>query len=243
MPRAIDSKEMLDKRFGRLTVLKEVSARLYINKKGKEEHQRYWLCLCDCGVRKEVRQQHLRNGLIVSCGCYGRDKTSARERKLEGLPEGYTRNCDQKSWQFIIWKAMIDRCYNPENSGYINYGGRGVTVCDSWLKPFGEGLYNFSSDMGERPEGFDLDRLDNSLGYCPENCGWSDRTQQCRNRRRFKNNTSGRTGVYWTHKHGVWQAQVTVDKKTIYLGSFSCIDDAIKAREEGELKYYGFIKE
>lgn len=243
MPRRIDDKDMLNKRFGRLVVVEEASPRLWISSKGKEEYQRYWLCQCDCGVIKEVRQIHLRNGLIVSCGCFNRDESSKRERKLETIPEGYTRNCDHNDRDFIIWRSMIDRCYNPANSGYVNYGGRGITVCDRWLEPLGVGLENFKSDMKECPEGFTLDRVNNSMGYSPENCTWSSRIDQCRNRRKFKNNTSGRTGVYWIEKCGKWQAKINVNKETITLGSFTLKEDAIKARRLGELKYFGFIRD
>jgi len=123
MPSRISSEEIMSKTYGRLTPIKELPPRNWINKKGNVENQRYWLCRCECGVEKEIKQAHFRNGWITSCGCFGRDEASARERKLTCLPEGYTRNCDQSSEYFITWKSMIDRCYNPENSSYYNYGG------------------------------------------------------------------------------------------------------------------------
>jgi len=77
------------------------------------------------------------------------------------------------------WQSMKQRCYNSNFKQYKDYGGRGITVCSSWLTSY----RTFESDMLPRPPGTTLDRIDNNLGYSPDNCKWSTRTEQQRNQR------------------------------------------------------------
>jgi DNA-binding CsgD family transcriptional regulator len=84
---------------------------------------------------------------------------------------------------YRVWASMKQRCNNPKAKDYKNYGGRGITVCDPWNKSF----YTFKSDMGPCPDGFTLDRINNSLGYTPENCKWSTPMEQAQNRRPAQN--------------------------------------------------------
>lgn len=80
---------------------------------------------------------------------------------------------------YNTWNSMIQRCYNPNHKAYKYYGGRGVKVCDSWLSSF----WNFVEDMGEKQEGYTLDRMDNDGNYEPSNCKWSTKSEQSRNTR------------------------------------------------------------
>ena len=82
---------------------------------------------------------------------------------------------------YKVWNNMLDRCQNPKCKAYKNYGGRGIAVCDRWLQ-----LNNFIEDMGDRPEGTALDRIDNNKGYSPDNCHWATANEQGRNRRPVK---------------------------------------------------------
>lgn len=133
---------------------------------------------------------------------------------------------------------MKQRCLNRNYTHYKYYGGRGITVCEEWLT-----YDNFLRDMGERPENTELDRIDNNSGYYRENCRWASKTLQSFNKRKRITNTSGRTGVL-QHKETLrWRAIITKEGKTIHLGYFSTIEEAVVAREQAELQYYGFIKE
>ena len=207
--------------FGYLTVIKE--GETHINPKGKKIYR--WLCLCSCGVKKEVIGSKLRRGDTTSCGCYQKEIVSKNNLK-HGLY--YTP-------EYRIWNAMIQRCLNPNNKRYADYGGRGITVCDEWINSF-EAFYNY---IGKRPSSeYSIDRTDNNKGYKPGNVRWATTTVQKINQRISNKNTSGYRGVHWSKKRQKWVAQIKISNKNIYLGRFNNIEDAINARKLAEEKYH-----
>lgn len=136
---------------------------------------------------------------------------------------------------YKTWAGMKYRCYNKNSIAYINYGGRGITVCESWKNSSRQ----FILDMGPKPTPrHTLDRIDNDKCYSPDNCRWATRTEQQHNMRIYKTNKSGVAGVSWHKASGKWTAQIKIDGKRIYLGVFDNIPAAAEARKQGEIKYW-----
>lgn len=152
--------DLTNKRFGRLIALKSE------RKNGRVR----WLCRCDCGNIKSIQSTHLRSGASKSCGCL------QKEINIANL----TQHGQTRSSLHNRWKAIKQRCLNPKNTRYNDYGGRGITLCEEWLdyKTFSKWCYenNYSCDL-------ELDRIDNNKGYNPENCRWTTSSINNRNRR------------------------------------------------------------
>lgn len=128
-------------------------------------------CVCDCGVVKTIRLHDLKSGRVKSCGCLLRETSSMRAK------ERSTKHGMFGTRAYNIWDSMMGRCYRPKASGYKNYGGRGITVCDRW-----HSFENFYADMGE-PNNLTLDRINSDNNYSKENCRWASYTTQANNRR------------------------------------------------------------
>lgn len=131
----------------------------------------------------------------------------------------------RKTITYSTWCLMKARCNNKNNPLFKYYGGRGIIVCSRWNDNF----MDFLEDMGERPNKMTIDRIDNNGDYEPQNCRWATDSQQRLNRRRFSNNTSGHTGVYFLK--GRWQAQLWVNKKGYYSPLFEDKQDAVSYRK------------
>lgn len=152
------AKKLTGLRFGRLVAIKQLSSR----------HKRAcWGCLCDCGAAVSKSTANLTRGRVNSCGCKSIEHGSARR--------------GQKSSEYLIWVSMRQRCSNPKNKSWHRYGGRGISVCDSWAESF----EIFLADMGPRPStNHSIERLDNAGDYRPGNCAWRTMQDQARNTRR-----------------------------------------------------------
>lgn len=147
-------------RFGRLTIIKEVTGR--INKR------RYFQCECDCGNIKTIRLDGLTRGKVVSCGCFN----------LERSVEANTKHGLCKDRIYKIWSGMKGRCLNKNNTFYKNYGGRGVTICEEWMdfKVF----YKWAKENGYQ-DNLSIERQNVHGKYEPSNCTWIDMDAQKRN--------------------------------------------------------------
>jgi hypothetical protein len=126
-----------------------------------------WLCQCDCGEFKEARGDALKVGGVTSCGCFGRER-----HRIAVTRHGMTLS---PTW--ISWKNMRRRCDYAKDKKFYAYGAKGIKVCSQW-----ECFENFFADMGERPKGMTLDRINGRLGYFPANCRWATPMQQRHNR-------------------------------------------------------------
>ena len=174
-------------KFHRLTLLHRIP-------ESSKKHPK-WLCQCDCGTIKEIHVGLVTREHTKSCGCLSKEVAS-EHNSTHGHSRGYKR-----TKTYAAWSAMRRRCYDPKNSKYHRYGGRGISVCDAWLNSF----ENFLQDMGEAPENMSLDRINNNGNYTPENCRWATQKEQVNNRNvplyTFNNET--RSLKEWSKLSGV----------------------------------------
>jgi hypothetical protein len=170
-------------RFNRLTVIKQVQST--IGPKSKKPYRKF-LFKCDCGNEKEILLRSVVQNMTQSCGCL-LSETAREKCKNDKMRVRHGHNHKNNvSPTYITWGSMKQRCRNPNAPDYKNYGGRGITICDRWLEPKGIGFINFLIDMGERPVGTSIDRIDVNGNYEPSNCRWATMEQQNNNRRNNK---------------------------------------------------------
>lgn len=158
---------MLGKRFGRLTVIEQSDI--------VQSGNACWICKCDCGnITKPIVGTSLRCGFTQSCGCL----------RLERLVASCTTHGKSNTKLHGVWNTMKQRCTNPNNEKYNDYGGRGIVVCEEWRNSF-EVFYEWAMSSGYA-EGLSIDRIDVNGNYCPDNCRWATALEQRHNRRGCK---------------------------------------------------------
>lgn len=185
-------RDLTGQRFSRLVALEYVG-------RGRSRES-LWRCACDCGNETTVPTSALTSGNTTSCGCFGRERRLAVVTKHGGCPpEGSTP-------EYRTWAGIIQRCTNPKNPAYPNYGGRGITVDPRWVTSFAV----FLAVVGPKPfPGAELDRIDNARGYEPGNVKWTTRTQNQRNKRNnvvleFRGERMASSA--WAERYGMNQA-------------------------------------
>lgn len=179
--------DYIGRRFSRLTVV-AVGAR-----------PRTLSCVCDCGHLREVYVYNLTAGASRSCGCLQRERSSVSCRERSTVHGHAARD---KSPEYIAWRAMISRCENPRHRSFAAYGGRGIRVCSRWRASFSR----FLEDVGRKPKGRTLGRVDNNGNYEKSNVRWETSREQQRNRRsNLRLTVNGRTATAsdWADETGL----------------------------------------
>lgn len=208
-------KDLTGQKFGRLTV---------VGLQPTETRKTYWACQCDCGNMKIVRSDSLQCGAIRSCGCLKKEQdgknlvlgNGRRKRAETGYKVGGTR-------LYNTWRNMKSRCYNKHDARYDRYGGRGIKVCEEWIKNF-IAFHDWALKNGYTDD-LTIDRIDNDGDYSPNNCRWATQQQQSRNRSTNINITIGNSTRTLTE----WCEIFNVDFKKIIVryhrNGFIGIDD------------------
>ena len=205
-------------------ILIEDLGMMYATESSKRK-RRYGIYKCGfCGNNFRADTNNIKSNHTNSCGCYNKRRVSETQ-KTHGL-------CSTKLYS--IWGEIKKRTLNSKHKDYVNYGGRGITICEEWKNDF-LSFYNWAMSNGYSDE-LSIDRIDNDGGYSPENCRWTTRTIQSRNQRIYKNNTSGYKGVSYHKSAKKYQVEITVDKNSIYLGLFP-------TAVEGAIAYNNYIIE
>lgn len=206
------------RRFGRLLVV----SRAGVNKHGVST----WHCRCECGANCIAAGSDLRSSHKRSCGCLVAEAAS-----MVNQSHGHTR-FGRRTATYRVWRSMIARCTSPSMGSWPDYGGKGIKVCERWASSYEA----FLGDMGERPAGATIDRIDCTADYEPNNCRWATPEQQSANRRRPKNNSSGEKNVSWIKACKRWRVAFTVNGRKVYFGHYESFNEAravaIKTRSQ-----------
>jgi len=150
-------------------LLKVINFSHKIFRSSRQGYYNFWECLCTCGNKTIVLSENLKNGNTKSCGCQSSRLT---------FKDRITKHNQSNTKTYNSWRAMKDRCYSKNHIEYKRYGGKGITVCDRWINSY----ENFLKDMGEKPLGMSLDRINSKKNYEPKNCKWSSIKEQQNNK-------------------------------------------------------------
>lgn len=186
--------DLTGQRFGRLIVIE----------KTQKDGKAMWRCQCECGKETVVLGNSLLRGATRSCGCLWLERTREINTVLK------TRHGARHTRLYYVWIEMKQRCSNPNNKRYVDYGGRGIRVCEEW-KDFAV-FQKWALENGYQ-EGLSIDRINNDENYEPQNCRWANRKTQCRNQRKnhliiYKGQTKTLTE---------WAEQFCINKHTLRM--------------------------
>ena len=185
--------DLTGQRFGRLTVVER--AKSYVDANGRTKDAQ-WICKCDCGnITHPIRNCQLRSGNTKSCGCLSSRLSISKINTTHGM---------SKTRLYRIWKAMKDRCYRSNNSQYKYYGGRGIVVCDEWLRDF-QTFHDWAMANGYE-EHLTIDRKNNNGNYEPDNCRWITNALQQSNKNNcqmLNHNGKTQTLTEWARELGI----------------------------------------
>lgn len=201
--------DLTGKVFGRYTVIEKAPSK----RKPSGNKVTMWRCRCSCGTIKDVKAEALKDGRVLSCGCYAKDVNRKR----------LTTHGDSDSRLYHIWDGMIARCHKPNNKYYKRYGGRGINVCNEWRSDY-QAFKDWSVKNGYGDD-LTIDRIDNNDDYKPENCRWTSMKVQSNNR------SSNRVYTINGETHNVtqWSSIYNVPSKRVFqrLDSGWSIEDAL----------------
>ena len=195
-------------------LLKDLGMRYPTENSSRKYSYGLYECLY-CGKEWEVMIKSIEKGHTRSCGCI-----INKQKITHGLSNNKFYN---------TWYQLHRRCYDKNNIGYKHYGGRGIIVCEEWLDV--ATFITWAEETHPNKDGYTLDRVNNDLGYSPENCRWADETTQNINQRIRNDNISGVKGVYYHKSIGKWIAAIGVDSKQKHIGSFITKEEAVLARD------------
>ncbi|ADR32510.1 hypothetical protein VR7_gp135 [Escherichia phage vB_EcoM_VR7] len=180
-----------------------------------------WNCICHCGKEFVTAAARIKSGKTKSCGC-----------------QKYHYSFISDKPTYSSYAAMIERCTNPNHHRWKQYGGAGVQICDRWLPKGKTGYLNFVEDMGIRPAGTSINRINSCKLYSKETCEWASSSIQSFDQDTRKDSPGPITGVKFRKDRGKWISYITVNHKEIQLYYGDSRDEAMERRRAAELKYY-----
>lgn len=214
----------------------EAYGNLKVLRKDKSKKRTYWICECNCGNKISVRQDNLKSGRIISCGCYHKNIASKKSKNKKynnyKIDSNVTYIYTHGNKAIIIDKEDFDKvkdyCWSESSNGYA----QARTIEDSIILMHRLIMNPSDNELIDHENHNTLDNRKENLRICTQD-------KNMANQKTSKANTSGYKGVYWSKEKGKWYSKIGYKNKNIHLGYFSNIDDAIKAREEAEIKYFG----